>query len=56
MTSALKSMVEHGCTADELKAAAVRDGMETLADSARSLVLEGVTTVSEMERATYSLD
>ncbi len=56
LTASLKSMVNHGCTADELKNAAVEGGMQTLADSARDLVLKGVTTVSEMERATYTLE
>ena len=56
LTNALKSMVNHGCTSDELKEAAIKGGMQTLADSARKLVLEGVTTISEMERATYSID
>ncbi|MCQ2423272.1 MAG: GspE/PulE family protein [Clostridia bacterium] len=56
LTPPLKSMVNHGCTADELKEAACKSGMQTLAYSARNLVLEGITTVAEMERATYVLE
>lgn len=56
MTPLIKSMINHGCTADELKAAACENGMQTLADSARELVLSGITTVSEMQRATFVLD
>lgn len=56
LTNSLKSMINHGCTSNELKEAAIQNGMQTLADSARKLVLEGVTTISEMERATYTLD
>ena len=56
LTPHLKSMVNRGCTADELKEAACRDGMQTLASSARELVLKGVTTIAEMERATFVLE
>ncbi len=56
MTPEIKSMVNRGATADELKEAACRAGMQTLQDSARDLVLKGITTVSEMERATFTLD
>ncbi len=56
MTPEIKSMVNRGCTADELKIAACENGMQTLADSARALVLEGTTTLSEMQRATFVLD
>ncbi len=55
MTPEIKTMINRGVTADELKKEACRRGMQTLADSARALVLEGITTVSEMERATFTL-
>lgn len=56
MTPLIKSLINHGATADELKKAACENGMQTLADSARALVLDGVTTVAEMQRATFVLD
>ncbi len=55
LTPEIKSMINHGCTADELKQKACENGMQTLADSARALVLQGITSVSEMERATFVL-
>lgn len=52
----IKSMVNSNCTTDEIKEAARKKGMMTLAESARELVLNGVTTVEQMMRATYNLD
>lgn len=52
----LKSMISKSEPIEDIKDAAVKFGMETLSESCRKLVLEGVTTVEEMLRVTYSID
>ncbi len=56
LTPELKTMINRNCTAEELKIAACERGMQTLGDSARELVLDGTTTIEEMNRATYTLE
>ena len=52
----IKNMVNTNCSNDEIKDQARKEGMKTLEESARELVISGVTTVDEMVRATYNLD
>lgn len=52
----LKSMISKSEPIEDIKDAAIKFGMETLSESCRKLVLEGVTTVEEMLRVTYSID
>jgi len=46
----LKTMISHRAPSDELRRCAIDEGMLTLRDSVRRLVLEGVTSISEMQR------
>ncbi len=50
ITPALRTMISRRCSTDELRDAAIRDGMRQLKESARRLVLEGITSLSEMQR------
>ena len=52
----IKNMVNSGKSNDEIKDEACVEGMKTLEESARELVLNGTTTIEEMLRATYNLD
>ena len=47
-------MIAEGARAEEIREyAAGRQGMETLKENARRLVLEGVTSLEEYKRAVY---
>lgn len=50
----LRTMIDKGATTDEIRDAAVENGMLTLRESCKKLVLKGVTTVEELARVTYS--
>ncbi|MDR1542658.1 MAG: Flp pilus assembly complex ATPase component TadA [Clostridiales bacterium] len=52
----LRTMITNGSSSDEIKERARETGMRTLADSAKELVLEGKTTIEEMNRVAFSLD
>lgn len=53
----IRRMISDGSSVDELRAYAVETlHMTLLRDEVRKLVLEGITTVEEMEKITYSLD
>jgi len=56
MTKRIKQMVSNNESAESIKDEACNDGMVTLENSAKELVLSGITTISEMTRTTYSLD
>ena len=51
----IRNLIYMGCSADELNKAAVNNGMKTLKDNCRQLVLEGVTTVEEYSQVVYKL-
>ena len=46
-------MISEKATADEIENQAVREGMVTLRQAAAEYVLQGITTVSEMQRVAY---
>lgn len=48
----LSEMISQKATAEVLREAAIEEGMITLKSSARDLVLDGTTTLSEMQRIT----
>ena len=50
----IREMIAAGARAEEIREyAAGRQGMETLKENARRLVLEGVTSLEEYKRAVY---
>ena len=50
ITPRMRTMISHRCATGELREAAISEGMRTLRQSARRLVLEGITSISEMQR------
>ncbi|MDR1209453.1 MAG: GspE/PulE family protein [Clostridiales bacterium] len=52
----IRTIISKNGDASTIKDAAVSAGMKTLHDSAKELVLTGVTTVEEMLKVTYSVD
>ena len=56
MTKKMRALLERRASEDEMRALAVSEGTLMLADSAAQLVLEGITTVAEMSKVTYSID
>ena len=53
ITPKLKELISRNATVSELKEAAMREGMHTLRQSASSLVLDGITSFSEMLKTTF---
>jgi type IV pilus assembly protein PilB len=54
MTEALKDMVIKGATSTDLKKAAIQEGMSTLRMSGLTKIKEGVTSIEEVLRVTFS--
>ncbi len=52
----LKAMISKNCTANKLQEEAQKEGMSTLKQSVKRLVLEGITSMEEMRRIAYSND
>ncbi len=53
ITPTLKKMINEHKSADEIEAAALREGMHTLRMSAARCVREGVSSMAEMKRVTF---
>jgi len=56
MTKGMKMLLEKRATEEEMRVQAVSEGTQMLFDSAKALVLEGISTVDEMNRVAYSID
>ncbi len=56
MTKAMKALLDRRASEDDMRKLAISEGTQMLADSAAQLVLEGITTVREMNKVTYSID
>lgn len=50
ITPTLRSLIAQRRSTDELRQAAIREGMRTMRESAKRLVLEGITSLSELQR------
>ena len=50
ITPRMRTMISHRCDTGTLRETAIAEGMHTLRESARRLVLEGTTSISEMQR------
>lgn len=50
ITPTLRTLIARRAATDELRRAAIGEGMHTMRESARRLVLDGVTTLSELQR------
>lgn len=56
ITKKMKILLESRASEDEMRKLAISEGTQMLKDSARDLVLEGITTVDELNRVAYSVD
>jgi len=56
MDREIRNMVTRGETTDAVKEKAIEKGMQTLAESCRELVVNGVTSLTELNRVAYSVD
>jgi type IV pilus assembly protein PilB len=56
VTGTIRNLVDKDATTDEIREAALKEGMVSLRENCRQLVLKGVTTVEEMLRVAYTLD
>ena len=54
MNNEIRDMISKNVTADVLKATAIKNGMNTLRDSCTRLVVDGITSVEELIRVTYT--
>ncbi|MGB9782622.1 MAG: GspE/PulE family protein [Moorellaceae bacterium] len=54
VTRAIRELIRRNATADEIKDAAVREGMVPLAETARARAVAGTTTVEDAMRVIYS--
>lgn len=52
----MRSIIEKGANADELRTLAVKNGMVPLYDNCKRLVINGVTSINEMVRTVYARD
>ncbi len=56
ITSKLRNLISAGTRADDIEAAALEEGMKTLRMAAAGYALQGITTIEEVKRITYSDD
>lgn len=56
ITPEIKKLISKGADADEIRSAAVQGGMHTLKMAATSYVLDGITSIAEMIKATYEVE
>ena len=54
VTKQHRELINRGCSEEELSDLSVELGMKTLKDNARDRVLQGITTIEEMIRISYS--
>lgn len=56
LSRGMKTLLERSASEEEMRQLASSEGTQMLAQSAAELVLEGITTVREMNKVTYSID
>ena len=56
ITRKMKALLEKRASEDDMRDLAITEGTQMLQDSARDLVLEGITTVAELNRVAYTID
>ena len=56
ITKEIRELVNRGASIDQIAAMGIRQGYTTLRQSCTELVLNGVTTVNELLKVTYSID
>ena len=56
MTKKMNALLEKRASEEDMRQLAVTEGTQMLQESARALVLEGITTVDELNRVAYTID
>jgi len=56
VTGTIRNLVDKDATTDEIRQAALEEGMVSLRENCKELVIRGVTTVEEMLRVAYTID
>ena len=56
VTKEIRELIDRKASTDQLRQMAARAGTTTLRDNCRKLVLDGITTTSELARVTYSIE
>jgi len=56
VTKEIRVLIEKGASIDDIRQTAQRQEMSTLRENCKILVLEGITTIEEMNRVTYSIE
>ena len=56
VTREIRELIDRKATVEQLRTLAAKFGTTPLQESCRQLVLEGITTTSELTRVTYSID
>lgn len=56
VTPKVRKLISRGAEPDEIKTAAESEGMHTLRDAAKVYVLNGITSIAEMIKATYEAE
>lgn len=52
----IRDLIDRRASTDQIRNAAIRSGTKSLRDSCSKLVLDGITTTSELSRITYSIE
>lgn len=56
ITGEIRDFINKDCSVDKIRESAINDGMITLQQNCKELVLNGITTVDELLRVTYTLE
>jgi type IV pilus assembly protein PilB len=56
VTKNIKRLINAGKTAEDIKLEAIEEGMTTLREDVKRLVLEGITSIDELLRITFKVD
>jgi type IV pilus assembly protein PilB len=56
MDEHIRRLIDKGCSTDDIKRQAIKNGMTTLQESVTSLALDGITSMEEVLRIGYSAD
>ncbi|MFV0394406.1 MAG: GspE/PulE family protein [Coprobacillaceae bacterium] len=56
VTSDIRLLINSGASADAIKDRAIKNGMDTLQESCRKLILKGETTIDELIKVAYTME
>jgi type IV pilus assembly protein PilB len=52
----MRTLIDSRASTDEIRKAAIEQGMVTLKENCKQLILKGITTVDELVKVAYSLE